>query len=188
MIDALTSMNVPWAAVEVWQVDERVAPEGNEARNANQLRELATLATVHPMPVTSVDLRSATRRYGASLPERFDIVHLGLGDDGHTASWPPGDPAVRESPRSVELVGLFNGWPRMTLTRRVVNQARSRVVLTAGDAKRPIVERWLLADPTIPATALRRSNTWVFLDDAAAPTVPLHPAGDAAAAGSRPSA
>lgn len=176
MLDALISMDVPWERVEVWQVDERVAPDGHEARNANQLHELSTVAKVHLMAVAALDLRAAARRYSASLPDRFDIVHLGLGADGHMASWPPGDVTVRESPRSVEVVESFNGWPRLTLTSRVVNRARSRVVLTSGDTKRPMVERWLLADPTIPATALRRTDTWVFVDQAAAPGVAiLHP-------------
>jgi 6-phosphogluconolactonase/glucosamine-6-phosphate isomerase/deaminase len=175
MIDALAGLDVPWAAVGVWQVDERIAPDGAAARNANQLAVLAPLAHVHLMPVTASDRRRAARRYAASLPERFDVVHLGLGDDGHTASWPPGADAVRASDRAVELVGAFNGWERMTLTGRIVNAARSRVVLTTGSSKRPMVERWALADGTIPITAVRRSDTWVFLDPAAAPRAPVHP-------------
>lgn len=175
MIDALVASEVPWEAIGVWQVDERVAPDGDDARNAGQLRPFDALpCRVRPMPVTARDLRRAAQRYAASLPDRFDVVHLGLGDDGHTASWPPDEPAVRDSHRQVELVEMFNGWPRMTLTRSVVNGARGRVVLTLGQDKRPMVERWLLLDPSIPITAVRRAGTWVFLDSPAAPDVELH--------------
>lgn len=176
MIAALVAADVPWHAIDIWQVDERVAPDGHDARNAGQLEVFDGLpCRVHPMPVTARDRRGAARRYASALPERFDVVHLGIGDDGHTASWPPDDPGVRESERPVELVEMFNGWPRMTLTASVVNGARSRLVLATGASKRPVIERWLLLDPTLPITAVRRTDTWVFLDVAAAPAGTLHP-------------
>lgn len=176
MIDALAAAaDVPWVAVTVWQVDERVAPDGHDARNSRQLAPLRALpCRVREMPVTAADRRAAARRYGATLPDRLDVVHLGLGDDGHTASWPPGHDEIRDGDRAVELVPAFNGWDRMTLTRRVVNGARSRVVLALGAAKRPMVERWLLGDRSIPITAVRGTGTVVFLDAAAAPAAPLH--------------
>ena len=170
MIAALTALDVPWATVEIWQVDERVAPDGDEARNAGQLDALVDLARkVRLMPVTATDLRAAGQRYARSLPERFDIVHLGLGDDGHTASWPPGRDDISGWARPVELVDSFNGLPRMTITRSVVNGARSRVVLATGANKAPMVERWFLRDPQLPITTVRRADTWVFLDEASAP-------------------
>ena len=171
LFESLLERDVPWDLLDVWQVDERVAPDGHDARNAGQLDGLAERSRVRPMPVGSTDLRAAARRYATSLPKRFDIVHLGLGADGHTASWPPGHPEVLDSDRAVELVDLFNGWPRMTLTRRVVNDARARLVLATGASKRPMVERWLLDDRSIPISAIRRSQTRVVLDDDAAPTV-----------------
>lgn len=167
MIAALLDEEVPWETTTVWQVDERVAPDGDGRRNANQLDVLP--CRVRLMPVTRTDLRRAARQYGALLPERLDVVHLGLGDDGHTASWPPGDDAPIGSERPVELVPEFHGVPRMTLTGRVVNGARARAVLTVGGSKREMVERWLLRDPALPITAVRSTSTWVFLDDAAAP-------------------
>lgn len=174
MIDVLVGLDVPWASVGVWQVDERVAPDGHEARNALQLGPFDDLpCRVRPMPVTADDLRAAARRYAATLPDRFDVVHLGVGDDGHTASWPPAEPGIRRSDRPVELVAMFNDWPRMTLTQRVVNGARSRVVLSTGRAKRPMIERWLAGDRSLPITAVRRTATWTFVDEPAAPrTVP----------------
>lgn len=167
MIEALMSLDVPWAHVQVWQVDERIRPDGHVARNANQLAGVP--CRVHLMPVTAGDRRAAARRYAAGLPDRFDVVHLGIGDDGHTASWPPGHPDVVRSPRAVEVVGDFNGHDRMTLTGWVVNAARIRLVLTSGAAKRPMVERWILRDPSLPVTAVRRTATVVVLDGAAAP-------------------
>ncbi|MEO6653657.1 MAG: 6-phosphogluconolactonase [Ilumatobacteraceae bacterium] len=167
LIGALLDQDVPWETVTVWQVDERVAPDGDDERNVGQLAVLPCV--VRPMPVTGRDLRRAARQYGALLPDRFDVVHLGLGDDGHTASWPPGDAAPISSERSVELVRNFHGLDRMTLSARVVNRARARVVLATGASKRPMVTRWFDGDATLPITSVRRSDTWVFLDDAAAP-------------------
>ena len=169
MLEALLEQDVPWESVEVWQVDERVAPDGHPARNAVQLSDLP--CPVELMPVTDDDLETAARRYAAGLPERFDVVHLGLGDDGHTASWPPGDPVV-DSTSGCDVVDEFNGFRRMTLTPSVVNAARSRLVLTFGTSKAPMVQRWLLGDRSLPVARLRRTGTWVMLDQAAAAELP----------------
>ena len=174
MIEALIAETVSWDDVTIWQVDERIAPDGDAARNARQLAAFDELpCRIRLMPVTGSDRRAAARRYGAGLPERFDVVHLGVGSDGHTASWPPAEPEVRASERRVEVVDAFNGWPRLTLTGRVVNGARARVVLATGAEKRPVIERWLLDDRTLPVSHLHSSWTSVFLDGAAAPSVPL---------------
>lgn len=176
MIATLLEADLPWDAVGVWQVDERVAPDGDPARNAEQLAGIAERGgRVRLMPVTAADQRAAARRYAATLPDVFDIVHLGIGSDGHTASWPPGNDGLRDSERSVETVETFNGWERMTITRRVVNHARSRVVLATGASKRPVVERWLLGDRALPVTGVLRTRTWVFLDPDAAPSATMYP-------------
>ena len=169
MFEVLAALEVPWRDVTVWQVDERVAPDGDPERNASQLDLLP--ARSKPMPVTSVDLAAAAARYGRSLPERFDVVHLGLGPDGHTASW-PADHEVMDSARPVEAIGMFNGFPRMTLTPLVVNHARVRVMLTFGADKAPMVARWFLRDPTLPVTRLKRTDTIVFADPTATSTLP----------------
>ncbi len=161
--------DMPWEAITVWQVDERVAPDGHPQRNAGQLVEFP--CRVELMPVTDDDLVAAAARYASGLPDRFDVVHVGLGDDGHTASWPPGDPVV-ESERSCEVIGEFNGFRRMTLTPPVVNAARARLMLAFGAAKAPMVRRWLLRDPSLPVTRLRRTDTWVMLDPAATADLP----------------
>jgi 6-phosphogluconolactonase/glucosamine-6-phosphate isomerase/deaminase len=170
MFEVLATLDVPWEHVTVWQVDERVAPDGDPERNAGQLDLLP--ARSKPMPVTSKDLRAAATRYGRSLPEQFDVVHLGLGPDGHTASWPAGHD-VMDSERPVEAIGVFNGFERMTLTPSVVNHARSRVMLTFGADKAPMIQRWFRRDPELPVTRLKRTGTIVFADPAAVAELPL---------------
>jgi len=169
MFDVLLAADVPWESVTVWQVDERVAPDGHPERNALQLVDFP--CRVELMPVTDPDLVGAAERYSAGLPDRFDVMHLGLGDDGHTGSWPPGDPVV-DSDRWCEVIGEFNGYRRMTLTPLVVNAARSRLVLTFGESKAPMMQRWLLSDTTIPVARLRRTSTWIMIDAAAAADLP----------------
>lgn len=172
MFADLAQMDVPWAAVEVWQVDERVAPDDDPARNAHLLTALPLAERqLHLMAVTVRDLRAAARRYGAGLPERFDVVHLGMGDDGHTASWPPADPVI-DSAEPVALSGRYSGFVRMTLTPVVVNAARHRLVLAPGAAKATPMRRWLLEDRSLPIQRVRRTNTVVVIDDAAAAQLP----------------
>ena len=169
MFEVLLAAKVPWESVAVWQVDERIAPDGHPERNAGQLADFP--CRVELMPVTADDLASAADRYAHGLPERFDVVHLGLGDDGHTASWPPGDPVV-DSDRGCAVVDEFNGFRRMTLTPPVVNGARSRLMLTYGESKASVVQRWLLRDGDLPVERVERRDTWVFLDPAAATDLP----------------
>ena len=170
---------VGWGAVSVWQVDERIAPDGDQDRNARQLASLP--ADLHPMPVTAADLDDAAADYAATLPERFDVVHLGLGDDGHTASWAPAPhpDAVRAltSPAPVFTIGEFNGRSRMTLGVDVVNHAAARIVLVTGAAKADVVARWVRGarrrgapwiDETLPIAAVELEHTIVYLDPAAA--------------------
>ena len=162
-----------WSRVTIWQVDERVAPDGDPARNLVQLDDAP--CEIRPMPVTADDLVAAADRYADGLPDPFDVVHLGLGDDGHTASWPPAphpDQPVAASEAGVAIVQDFHGRDRMTLTARVVNAARHRIVLTTGADKAEMVERWLLQDPTIPIGRLRRDATVAVLDADAAARLP----------------
>jgi 6-phosphogluconolactonase len=167
LFEALLAHRLPWEHIEVWQVDERMVPDNHPERNAAQLDDLP--ATVHRMPVTDPDPVAAAGRYAAGLPAELDVVHLGLGDDGHTASWPPGDESVVTSRRRVEVIGEFNGFPRMTLTPDVVNASRSRVMLTMGAAKAEMMARWLADDQSLPVSHVRRAGTVAFVDHEASP-------------------
>jgi 6-phosphogluconolactonase/glucosamine-6-phosphate isomerase/deaminase len=168
MLAVLASLDVPWSAVTAYQVDERVAPDSHPDRNLGLLDVLPLRrGGVKPMPVTAVDLAGAARRYARSLPDRLDVMHLGLGGDAHTASWPPDDPVV-DSTRPVEVVGPFNGRLRMTLTPVAVAAARWRVMEVVGADKAQAVARWLLCDPTAPVQHVRRTDTLVVLDAGAA--------------------
>ena len=172
MLVALAELPVPWAVTSVFQVDERLAPDGDPDRNALLLDALKPhRPVIRLMPVTAHDLDAARRRYAASLPDRLDIVHLGVGDDGHTASWPPGDPVI-EDRGTVALSGEYNGRVRMTLTVSAVNAARRRLVLATGATKAPVIERWLLNDHGLPIDRVSRTNTVVVLDAAAAARLP----------------
>ncbi len=172
MFAVLADLDLPWRDVHVYQVDERVAPAGHPDRNLGLLDVLPLpKRNVHAMPVERADLRRAASAYARSLPERFDLVHLGIGDDGHTASWAPGDPVI-DDPSPVGLSGTFNGYVRMTFTPSVVNAARARLVLIAGADKAVAVAGWLLHDEGLPVERVARANTVVVLDEAAAAQLP----------------
>jgi 6-phosphogluconolactonase len=172
MLSAVATAELPWHLVTCFQVDERVAPDGDPDRNVTLLRPLESIgAQVVPMPVAAIDLDEAARKYDAALPAQLDIVHLGMGDDGHTASWPPGD-AVVDATTAVALSGEYRGRVRMTLTPRAVNAARFRLVLVTGRAKAEPLARWLAGDRALPIGRVHRSRTLVVADAEAIPPRP----------------
>jgi 6-phosphogluconolactonase len=162
LLAALAATDLPWDAIGIWQVDERVAPDGDPERNANQLEGIPGRHVV--MPVTAPDLGAAADAYAVELPARFDVIHLGMGPDGHTASWPPRDPVI-DSTKPVDLSQEYQGRVRMTLTPPVVDAARARVVLIVGADKAPAVARWLEGDgDDLPIARLQPQDTLVVLD------------------------
>ena len=174
MFDALATMDLPWPNVQLFQVDERVAPDGDVDRNAVQLqthlieRVPLRVANVHLMPVTGKSLQRAAAAYGARISTApLDIVHLGIGDDGHTASWPPGDPVI-DAPGAVAISDVFNGRVRMTVTPAVVGAARARMVLAVGGGKAAPLADWVLHRADLPVQRVRRTGTTLILDEAAA--------------------
>jgi 6-phosphogluconolactonase len=179
MLRQLANEDLPWAAIHVFQVDERVAPDGHPDRNLTHLREsLLGRAPLPPqqiyaMPVESDDLESAAEEYARTLaeiagsPPLLDLVHLGLGPDGHTASLVPGDSVLQVADRDVALTGYYQGRRRMTLTFPVLNRARRILWVVTGGEKTAMLARLLNGDPAIPAGRVRRDEALVIADRAA---------------------
>ena len=177
---ALADERIAWQDVHVFQVDERVAPTGHAARNLTGLdshllaRVTIPAEGVHPMPVEHEDLEAAARAYARSLeavagrPPVLDLVHLGIGADGHTASLVPGDPVLDSDDRDVDVSGVYEGRRRMTLTFRAIDRAGMRLWLVIGAEKAAMLGRLLEGDRTIPAGRVSRERTHVFADRAAA--------------------
>ena len=171
MFATLAHEDVPWSDVELYQVYERIAPAGDSSRNLTHLRESIgdAPATVHAMPVNDSDLDAAADRYAGLLPDRFDLVHLGLGPDGHTASLVPGDPVLSVTGALVAVTHLYQGQRRMTLTYTALARADQLLWLIAGADKREPLARLLAGDESIPAGRVRAACSLVLADEAAAP-------------------
>jgi 6-phosphogluconolactonase len=170
MLVALSQLQVAWEHVVIHQVDERIAPRGDPARNLTSLATaLPAAAQVHPMPVESEDLDAAADAYARGLPARFDLIHLGVGDDGHTASLVPGDEVLDVTDRDVAITGPYRGHRRMTLTVPVLGRARRVLWLATGADKRAPLALLRSGDPSIPATRVRALDQVVVCDAAAAP-------------------
>ena len=150
-------------------MDERVAPWGTAERNLTALLAALPDGVVRPMPVDDADLDTAATRYAEELPERLDLVHLGLGADGHTASLVADDPVLEVRDRPVAVTGEYEGRRRMTLTYTALDAAREIVWLVTGSEKRDALARLLTRDESMPATRVSNASQLVVADEAAAP-------------------
>ncbi len=180
MLRALAGEDIPWAGVHVCQVDERVAPDGHTDRNLTHLRasllQQAPLRPeqIHAMPVETADLQAAATQYALALreiagsPPVLDLVHLGLGPDGHTASLVPGDPVLDVTDADVAPTGVYQGRRRMTLTYPMLNRARRVLWVVTGSEKVEMLRRLRDGDLSIPAGRVRREQALLLADRAAA--------------------
>jgi 6-phosphogluconolactonase len=180
MLRELAKIDVPWQAVHIVQVDERVAPPEDPDRNLTHLRESLlnhapiSAEQIHQMPVESADLEAAATAYAKTLqevagaPPVLDLVHLGLGPDGHTASLVPGDPVLTVEDTDVALTGPYQGRRRMTLTYPIINRSRKILWVVTGSEKAPALRRLLDGDASIPAGRVRRKSALMIADHAAA--------------------
>jgi len=167
---ALARHRLEWPRVHLFQVDERVAPPGSPDRNLTSLKDTLgeTGAVLHPIPV-DLPVCEAVKRYAESIhdvvgdPPRFDVVQLGLGSDGHTASLFPSDPALSAQGDVVET-STHAGWARISLTLRTINNAEVIQWLVSGSEKRAAVMNLRCGNTSVPAGRVRRENTVLFGD------------------------
>jgi len=180
MFSKLAELALPWEKLEVFQVDERVAPAGHAERNRTSIEAALAEQVVahgerfHWMPVEDADLAAAADRYARELAAAvgaagaLDVVHLGIGADGHTASLFPGSPLLGETAADVALAPPHAGRQRMTLTFRALNRARCVVWLVTGGDKKNVLAQLMADDPELVATRVRRGAARVVADEAAA--------------------
>jgi 6-phosphogluconolactonase len=180
MLRALAGEKVPWEQMQVIQVDERVAPAGHADRNLTHLRDsLLTRVPlrpeqIHAMPVEAADLEAGARDYARRLqelagsPALLDVVHLGLGPDGHTASLVPGDPVLDVADADVAVTGVYQGRRRMTLTYPIINRSRFVLWVVTGAEKAGPLVRLRDGDPSIPAGRVSQDRAVAVADSAAA--------------------
>jgi 6-phosphogluconolactonase len=176
----LAGEQLPWEKVHVVQVDERMAPAGHADRNLTHLRasllDQAPLRPdhIHPMPVEAPDLEDAAETYARALreiagsPPVLDLVHLGLGPDGHTASLVPADPVLETADADVAMSAAYQGRRRMTLTYPILNRNRQVLWVVTGSEKSEMLARLRTGDRSIPAGCVRQDRALVIADRAAA--------------------
>ena len=167
---------MPWSKVNIFQVDEREAPDGHADRNLTQLFKtlegtgIITKVNIFPMPVLAENLDDACVEYAENIKTItgdgiLDLVHLGMGADGHTASLIPGDQVCEVIDKDVAMTfGPYQGRNRMTLTYPLINKAKEILWVITGDEKKEMVQRLIAQDPNIPAGKVSQDNALLITD------------------------
>ena len=177
MYGQLEEQQVPWAKTDLFQTDERIAPAGSPDRNLTHLIaafSIGAQGSLRPMPVDDgegADNEKGAARYAEQLPDALDLVHLGLGPDGHTASLVPGDSVLDVTDRVVAVTGgTYQGTHRMTLTYPALAAAKRLLWIVTGEEKREPLAKLLDQDEAIPAGRVEPGGeSLVLADRAAAP-------------------
>jgi len=176
MLRALASKDLQWERIHLLQVDERLAPYGHPDRNLTHLLESlnethsSLPVNIHAMPVEETDPEKAAALYEKTIgniagsPSIIDLIHLGLGTDGHTASLIPGDPVLKITGRDVATTGIYQGRRRLTLTYPLINRARKILWVITGSEKKEMLQRLLAVDSLIPAGRISRKNSMILTD------------------------
>ncbi len=172
MFGLLEDHELPWQQTQIFQTDERIAPAGSADRNLTHLiaaLSIGAQGSLRPMPVNDEDPGTAATGYAEQLPDPLDLIHLGLGPDGHTASLVPGDPVLEVADRRVAVTGgAYQGTHRMTLTYPAIDEARDLLWIVTGEEKRDPLAKLLAGDESIPAGRVKPSGPSLVLADEAA--------------------
>jgi 6-phosphogluconolactonase len=173
---------IPWDRLHWFWGDERFVPASHPQSNYGMTRQalFAAIPTpgemIHPVPTDLASPGAAAESYQRTLREwygaatldparpLFDITLLGLGEDGHTASLFPGDPALAERSRWVVPVPAARPEPRVTLTLPVLNASQDSVFLVAGEAKHPVLQR-IAAGEDLPAARVTATGRLIWMLD-----------------------
>jgi 6-phosphogluconolactonase len=167
--EKLAGLDLDWGSWHVWWSDEREVPPDHEDSNERMARR----ALLDRVPVPEEQIHPL-RSVDVELPDRFDLVLLGVGPDGHCASLFPGDPALEATEPVVRVPkpGLPPPHPRLTFTYPVLNGARATAFLVGGETKREIAERVLAGDESLPSARVDAHLTVWLADEAATPARP----------------
>ena len=186
LYEKLAEQDLPWEKIHVFWGDERYVPADHPDSNEGMARRAwldqvpLPAANIHPMPTDASDPAAAAAQHEAEVQAfftistgtfpAFDIILLGIGDDGHTASLFPHTDALQVRDRLI-TVGNKDGQPRLTFTAPLINQAHAVLFLVAGASKRPALNHIFAPeddDTLYPARLIQpQGELWWLLDEAA---------------------
>jgi 6-phosphogluconolactonase len=167
--ERLATMDLDWQSWHVWWGDERRVPSDHEDSNERMARE----AWLDHVPIPEAQI-TPLRELDTPLPDRFQLVLLGIGTDGHTASLFPGDAGLDAKEPIIAVERPDH--PRLSLTYGVLNGAECAAFLVSGEGKREMLGRIVGGDTSLPAARVSAAQTLVLADRAAAEGLPTESA------------